>query len=152
MMAVLRSAALAVLVLLPAQSWSADKPSPEQVKAITLQAAEFVATQGIDAARVAFDNDGKFKFGEVYVNVIDSNGTWLVYPPNPKNEGKSVLNIKDADGKLLVREIIRVATEQNEGWIEYRWLNPVSNKIEPKLTFVKQVPQTGLITYVGVYR
>lgn len=149
---VLCSASVALLLAFPVQAWAADKPSPEQVKDITLQAAELVATKGIEAARIAFDTDGKFKFGEIYVNVIDANGTWLIYPPNPRNVGKSVLNAKDADGKFLVHEIIRVATEHNEGWVEYRWLNPVSNQIEPKLTYVKQVPQKQVITYVGVYR
>lgn len=149
---VLCSASVALLLSFPVQAWAADKPSPEQVKDITLQAAELVATKGIEAARIAFDTDGKFKFGEIYVNVIDANGTWLIYPPNPRNVGKSVLNAKDADGKFLVREIIRVATEHNEGWVEYRWLNPVSNQIEPKLTYVKQVPQKQVIAYVGVYR
>jgi signal transduction histidine kinase len=54
--------------------------------------------------------------------VSNGRGTWLIYPPNPRNEGKSVLNVKDSNGKLLVQEIIQVARDKGEGWVEYHWL------------------------------
>lgn len=129
-----------------------DKPTTEQAREITLRAAEIVARDGVDGARAQFHAQGPFRFGEIYVNVIDLNGTWLIYPPNPRNEGKSVLNVRDADGRLLVQDIIRTAIERGEGWVEYRWLNPASNAIEQKTTFVKLIAERQAIAYVGVYR
>lgn len=143
-------AALFTLSLAPA--FAGDKPTADQVRKLTLEAAQFVQTHDLEAARRAFHAEGAFKFGEVYVNVIDGNGNWLVYPPNPKHEGKSVLNVRDADGKLLVQEIIQMAREHGEGWVEYRWLNPVSNRIEPKMSYVKAVPDKAMVIYVGIYR
>ncbi len=131
---------------------AADKPTMEEVKAITLKAAALLAADGIDKAREAFHAEGAFRQGEIYVNVIDLNGTWLIYPPNPKNEGKSVLNVRDAEGKLLVQEIIKVAKSPGEGWVEYHWLNPATNTIQPKLSYVKMVPGRDVITYVGLYK
>jgi signal transduction histidine kinase len=148
-----RALLAAALLLAAAPGLAADRrPTPEQVRALTLKAAALVAAEGTDKAREAFHRDGEFHFGEIYVNVIDGNGTWLVYPPNPRNEGKSVLNARDAGGKLLVREIIRVAGEAGEGWVEYQWLNPASNRIEPKMSYVKNVPERGAIVYIGLYR
>jgi cytochrome c len=143
-------ALVALLWGLPALA--ADKPSIDEIKSLTLAAAALVATDGVDTARERFHADGPFKYGEVYVNVIDTNGTWLVYPPVPKNEGKSVLNVKDSDGRLLVLDIIRVARDQGEGWVNYRWLNPASNRIEPKSSYVKLIPERAAIVYVGVYQ
>lgn len=131
---------------------AADKPDADQVKKITLEAAQLVQSRGLDQARRTFHADGPFRYGEIYVNVIDGNGTWLVYPPNPKHEGKSVLNVRDADGKLLVQDIIRVARQQGEGWVEYRWLNPVSNRVEPKMSYVKHLSDKDMVVYVGMYR
>ncbi len=133
-------------------AWAQQNIALDQARELTVEAANLLKEQGIDAARRTFHAPGKFRHDEIYVNVIDANGTWLVYPPNPKNEGKSVLNVRDADGKLLVQEIIRVAREEGEGWVEYRWLNPATNAIEPKATFVRHVPERGLIAYVGIYR
>lgn len=160
-MRILRTLATAMLVTMtvlpaPASDRLSDRlsgrPSPEQVKDIALHAADLLSRQGLDKARPALTEEGPFRFGEIYVNVIDTNGTWLVYPPSPRNEGKSVLNVRDADGKLLVKEIIRLAVDQGEGWVEYRWLNPVSNRIEPKQSYVKLVPELPAIVYVGLYR
>lgn len=128
------------------------KPTQEEAKAITLKAAELISANGLDAAATVFNADGEFKWGEIYVNVIDGKGVWKVYPPRPAGVGQSVLHVKDPDGKLLVQEIIKVANEAGEGWVEYRWLNPATNKIAPKVTFVKKVPGQDLITYVGIYK
>lgn len=140
------------LLLVSVSADAADKPTMAQVKELTLKAADMVRRDGVDKARLVFHAGGAFRFGEIYVNVIDLNGTWLIYPPNPRNEGKSVLNVRDADGRLLVQDIIRTATDQGEGWVEYRWLNPESNAIERKASFVKLVAERHAITYVGVYR
>ncbi|HLO75836.1 MAG TPA: cache domain-containing protein [Magnetospirillum sp.] len=147
------SAVMVVLALLAgAPAWAADRPTADQVKALTLEAAQVLQDRDLESARRAFHAEGRFKSGEIYVNVIDGNGTWLVYPPNPKHEGKSVLNVRDADGKLLVQDIIRTAREKGEGWVEYRWLNPVSNQIEPKMSYVKHLPGKDMVVYVGMYR
>lgn len=142
----------AMLTLTVNAAWATEKPTADEVKALTIEAAKLVQSGGLDPARRAFHADGPFRFGEIYVNVIDGNGTWLVYPPNPKHEGKSVFNVRDADGKLLVQDIIRVARDKGEGWVEYRWLNPVSNRIEPKMSYVKAVPNKDMVVYVGMYR
>jgi signal transduction histidine kinase len=148
----IRNILAAIALLFSVQVQAADKPTFQQVKDITLKAAALVDSAGIDRAREAFHPNGEYRFGEIYVNVIDYNGTWLIYPPQPKNEGKSVLNVKDAAGKLLVQEIIRTAREQGDGWVEYHWLNPATNAIQPKTTFVKDVPSRKVIVYVGVYK
>jgi len=147
-----RLLALLFVLAQPLTALAQDKVDPLMVRALTLKAATVLADEGVEAARRHFHAQGEFRFGEIYVNVIDLNGAWVIYPPAPKNEGKSVLNVIDSDGKLLVKEIIKVAEDQGEGWVEYRWLNPASNRIEPKLTFVKRVPGKDLIAYVGLYR
>ena len=78
------------------------KPTQEEVEALTRKAAAIVETQGIQAAREIFNTDGEFKYGEIYVNLIDFKGTWLIYPPRPASIGMNVINLKDADGRFLI--------------------------------------------------
>jgi cytochrome c len=143
--------AIAVAALTPA-SHAADKFTADDAKVLTLKAVALIQEKGLDTARVILDAPGEFKHDEAYVNVIDTTGTWRVYPPMPAGEGRSVLDVKDATGKYIVRDIIKTASEQGEGWIEYRWLNPETKEIGPKVTFLKRVPGTDLIAYVGVYK
>ncbi|PNQ98019.1 chemotaxis protein [Azospirillum argentinense] len=126
-------------------------PEREQVRAVALKAAELIAARGLEAAAAAFNRDGEFRHGALYVTVIDFAGVWKVYPPRPAGVGVSVINVKDPDGRDIVRDILSVARDSGEGWVEYRWLNPASDRIEPKTTFVKRVPGQDLVAYVGLY-
>ncbi|CAO3417780.1 cache domain-containing protein [Azospirillum endophyticum] len=128
------------------------KLTQEDAKSMTLKAADLIAAQGLDEAAKAFNADGAFKHGEIYVNVIDFAGVWKVYPPRPAGVGQSVINVKDPDGRFVVQDVLAVAKDKGEGWVEYRWLNPASNRIEPKITYVKRVPGQELVAYVGVYK
>jgi cytochrome c len=143
--------AIAMAALTPS-SHAADKFTAEDAKALTLKAAALIQDKGVDAARPILEALGEFKHDEVYVNVIDTTGTWRIYPPMPAGEGRSVLDVKDATGKFIVRDIIKTASEQGEGWVEYRWLNPDTKEIGPKISFVKRVSGTDLIAYVGIYK
>lgn len=135
---------------LPAHA--AEAPTQDSVKALTVKAADLIAKDGLAKAHDVFTAEGDYKYGEIYVNVIDFDGVWKVYPPKPAGEGRSVLGVQDADGKYLVQDIIKLAKEKGEGWIEYRWQNPSTNKIQPKVTYVKRVPGQDLVAYVGLYK
>jgi cytochrome c len=95
-------------------------PGQDEVVALTRKAVAVIEAQGGDAAREIFNKEGEFKFGEIYVNLIDFKGAWVIYPPRPANVGLNVFNLKDADGRFLIQDIIKVARENDEGWVEYR--------------------------------
>ena len=140
-----------MLSLAPALADEVKKPTREEVQAVTEKAAALIVEKGLDDAGKAFNADGEFKHGEIYVNVIDYDGVWKVYPPRPAGVGQNVMNVKDPDGIFIVQEILKIAKDKGEGWVNYRWMNPASNKIEPKITFAKKVPGKDLVAYVGIY-
>jgi signal transduction histidine kinase len=148
-----RIAMVAMLALFTASAAlaQAKKPTQDEVKALVTKAADLVAAKGIDEAAKVFLAEGEFKYGEVYINVIDTQGNWVVFPPKPENKGKSVLNFIDEDGKELGKDILNTGLK-GEGWTEYRWKNPASNTIQPKVTFVKKVAGKDLIVYSGIYK
>lgn len=132
--------------------YAADKPTQSDVQQVAVKAAAFLKDKGIDAARDAFNAEGEFKHGEIYVNVINEQGIRLIYPPKPTAIDVDVLDAKDVDGKYIIKDIIDLAKTKKEGWTEYRWTNPETNKIAPKVTFVMAVPERSAIVYVGVYK
>ena len=102
--------------------------------------------------RNAFDADGEFKYGEIYVNVVSDKGLRLIYAPKPAAENMDVLQAQDTDGKFIVKEILEVAKTKGEGWVQYRWINPATNEIAGKTTYVKSVPEREVVVYVGAYK
>ena len=153
-MTLFRKVAVAlVIMLLTVGGAQAEgrKLTPDEVKALTIKASDLIAAKGIDEAAKLFTQDGEYRFGEIYVNVIDLSGNWVVYPPRPENRGKSILPFVDEDGKKLGEEILATGTK-GEGWVEYRWKNPSANAIQPKVTYVRHVPGKDLIAYIGIYK
>jgi len=135
-----------------AAPWAADTPTQSDAQQLTVKAAALIKDKGVDAGREAFHAEGEFRHGEVYVNVVSDKGVRLIYPPKPTAENMDVLDAQDVDGKYLIKDIIEVAKTKGEGWVQYRWMNPTTNKIAEKITFVKSVPERQVIVYVGIYK
>ncbi|HSV28793.1 MAG TPA: cache domain-containing protein [Candidatus Omnitrophota bacterium] len=153
-MGLLRTLVLALMVAVSAVAPAcadSHKLTPDQVRALTIKAVDLIQSEGLAAASARFNALGEFKHGEIYVNVIDFEGVWLCYPPNPELVGRSVLNVKDLDGRYLVQEILATAIDRGEGWVEYKWMNPANQMVQPKRTFVKRVPGKALVAYIGLY-
>src|SRR5690348_9826977 len=100
------SVAIVMAALAPI-SHAADKFTADDAKVLTVKAVALIQEKGLDEARTILHASGEFKHDEVYVNVIDTAGTWRIYPPMPAGEGRGVLDVKDATGKFLVRDIIK---------------------------------------------
>jgi signal transduction histidine kinase len=145
-------ASLTCFLSVPSAIRAAGKPTESDVQQMTLKAAALVKDIGVDAARAVFDADGEFKYGELYVNVCSEKGIRLIYPPKPAAENMDVIEAQDVDGKYLIKDILEVGRAKGEGWTQYRWMNPETKKIAAKMTFVKSVPDRGVVVYVGFYK
>lgn len=149
----IRFLAAAVAAALLAVVQPAAAASPDDAKAMVLQAAEVLQADGLEKACPKFnDQAGAFwkENGELYVFVINFQGAWDCYPPKPAGVGTNLLNLKDVDGKEFVKEMIDVAKSKGEGWVEYQWKNPATNKIQPKSTYLKRVGDVFVAS--GVYK
>ena len=125
----------------------------EHVKKLATDGAALIAGEGIEnACKMLRVQNGPYFHGEYYVFVFDFAGVWRCYPPHPEAEGQSIIDLGDpVDGRPLVRDMISLARERGEGWLDYHWTDPVNGKIEIKSTFVKRVPGAELFAASGYY-
>ena len=80
--------------------------------------------------------DGAFKDRDLYIFVYDFDGNCLAQGANPKMVGKNLLELKDIDGKPLIKDQIALVKAKGSGWYgPYRFNNPVTNKIEVKKSY-----------------
>lgn len=144
---------LSLIILLAGSMVQAADYTEEDAKNLAIDGVKLIEKMGLAKAHDVFhDPNGGFKKGELYVFVLDMQGTWLIYPPKPKGEGNSIANVKDADGKYVVMEMIKIAKEKGEGWVNYRWMHPQTNKVTPKVSYVKRVGDTDMFAGVGIYK
>ncbi len=113
----------------------------QELVALVKEAAELVRSKG-EAAFPEFRKSGsRWRKGEAYIFVLDAEGNMLVHP-DPALEGKNQIELKDINGKPIIRGLIDAATslaDKNEGWYHYQW--PVPGGILPrwKSSYVRHV-------------
>jgi len=87
---------------------------------------------------------------DLYVFCVGANSSTLTANGAfPQYVGMSVDVWRDADGKPLGKAIQDAARKNDQGSIEYRMSNPISGKIEPKISFWKKLGED--VCGVGVY-
>ncbi|WP_240538420.1 methyl-accepting chemotaxis protein [Rhodoferax sp. PAMC 29310] len=86
---------------------------------------------------------------DMYVFVLDSNGTYLAFGGNQSKVGTRVQDIAGIDGQGLVNDIISQA-QMEPGWVEYDITNPLTGRVQTKMSFVQQVDDWYL--GCGVYK
>jgi methyl-accepting chemotaxis protein len=110
-----------------------------------------IRRRGEDAAFRDFeDRQGAFIKGDYYLWVCDVTGLVRCNGSNPKSRNQNHADLKDANGKLFIREVLRIAEERGKGWVDYYWRNPLSKQVEPKSTYFER--DGNLIVLCGIYR
>src|SRR5690606_42073389 len=75
----------------------------------------------------------------------------LVHPYEPELEFTNQWELKDANGKLIMQEMIAVATSDDRaGYVEYYDAPPTSNQPERKVTYVVGTPAWNAFTAAGL--
>lgn len=91
---------------------------------------------------------------DLYPFIYHANGPKLgvnvAHGARPALIGKNLIDLKDQDGKYLIRELIDMANKKGSGWVDYKWPNPLNNKIEDKTSYVEKMGD--YMVGVGVYR
>jgi cytochrome c len=123
--------ALAAGISFPA--WGADHATKDEAIAMVNKAVAFYKKEGAEKAFVAFDKKpGDFTDRDLYVLVYSTHGKVLAHGSNIKLVGKDMSEATDVDGKAYVKERMALAAKQKTFWQDYKFVNPMTKKIEPK--------------------
>jgi cytochrome c len=124
----------------------------EQAKAMIEKADQFLKAHGKEAAYAAFTGKTNgFAEGDIYIFVVDYEGMTLAHGGNAKLVGKNMFNLRDSDGKTFIQEMVGKA-QKGGGWVDYKWVNPQSKKIELKTTLVKAIEGQKAFLGCGIYK
>lgn len=145
----LNAALLSLLVAGGAQA--ANQGTGPEAEAMVKKAVAYIKAQGPEKAYDEFTNGKSFKDRDLYIVVYDLNGKNLAQGANPKLVGKDLIGLKDPDGKPLIQMFVDLAKGKGKGWVEgYKFLNPVSQKIEGKAMYLERVGDT--LVGCGIYK
>jgi cytochrome c len=142
----------ALLILMVAVTFAfAAGGTADEAKSLVDKAAAYVKANGKDKSFAEFTNrQGSFVDRDLYIFAVDFKGLTIAHGGNEKLVGKDMFGLKDADGKLFIQEFIEMAKTKGSGWVDYKWVNPQTNKIENKSTYVQKVDDYFL--GCGIYK
>ena len=129
-----------------------ERGTREEAKAMTDAAVEHVKKVGAEKAFKDFNTDKAWRKKDLYVIAFDSKGICMAHGANERLVGKNLYENKDASGKRMTAEMLKLVTTAGSGWTDYDFVNPVTKKIEPKSTYGRKLPNFDGIVGVGVYR
>ena len=138
---------IALTLLLAPAAHAAGQATPDEAKAMAIKAAEYLKSVGPEKAFPEFNaKSGPWHDRDLYVSVRNTQGVMLAHGDNPGLIGRSVLELRDVDGKLFNRDVQAI---QDTGWVHYKWKNPVTNAVEPKSQYVIRIGD--YVVGVGAY-
>ena len=115
---------------------AADMATPDEAKALSRKAQAAVNDMGREKAFAVFgEAEGGFQDKDLYVFCMDLEGTMLSHAKKPKLVGKNLLDFNKY-GDELFKDMIAVAKDSGEGWVDYKWPYPGSEEVKEKTSYI----------------
>jgi len=77
---------------------------------------------------------------DLYAYIVDQNGVVMANGVIPTmTTGTNLWNFRDQNGKYFMREQVAVCKSGQGAWVDFRWLNPVTQQIGDKSSYIDRV-------------
>jgi signal transduction histidine kinase len=139
------------LLLACASAFSSTEPTRDDAIAMVKKGVAFIKANGTEKGYAEISNkSGQFIQGELYLVVYGLDGKCLAHGANPKQIGRDLIDLADVDGKYFIKERVSLVRGKPAGvWQDYKFTNPVSKKVEPKVMYCEKLGETAVCG--GVY-
>lgn len=149
---IVRTAALTILAS-TSLAFAQERGTLEEAKAMVEKGQAHVKAVGPDKAFADFTDkeSGKWQSKDLYIFVAKVDGTIVAHGANKALVSKNLMEVKDPDGKLYIKEMLDVGMK-GTGTVSYAFTDPLTKKIAPKQSYVARIPGYDGIIAVGVYK
>jgi len=113
-----------------------------KTKVLTEEEAKKQAKEVIKNLR--YDKDDYF-----WINDLEPR--MVMHPFKKEMDGQNLADYKDPNGKKLFVAFVEVCKKSGEGFVDYMWPKPGASKPDPKISYVKLLPEWGWIVGSGIY-
>lgn len=144
---------LLLLLATPSFAFGKKHPPPAhqaaEIENLVNRAADVLEQRG-GAAFSDFRKQGSgWRYGDVYLFVVDMQGVVLFNAARPNREGRDLLDERDADGKRFHRDFVDVVRQFGSGWVDYMFPRPDQPVPAVKWSYVCATRVDGVDALVG---
>jgi hypothetical protein len=127
------------------------RATPQQADRLLDRAVTALEQNPKDSIAAINTLSASFREDDLYVFVVDlQTGRYVAHGYNLRLLGVEFSSIRDPDGKPVGEPILKLMKDRNEGGYDYRWKNPVTNKVEDKYALLRKAGH--LLVAVGYYK
>jgi signal transduction histidine kinase len=108
-------------------------------------------TEKLDFCRDFIDHIKFFDDASGYFFINDFNGINIAHGADAGHQGQNDYDLQDTHGAYIIRDMINIAMDSGNGFYEYYWINPSSNKEEKKVTYIRSISGTDYFIGAGYY-
>jgi cytochrome c len=130
---------------------ASDSGTRDDAVAMVKRVQEKFTRQGPQATFDAITNSAEFRDRDLYPFVYDLDGWSVAHGANPQMVGKLWVSTKDQDGNYLIKEMLAITHDPGNGWVDYKWPNPLTHKIQDKSAYVEKLGERYFVG-VGIYK
>ncbi len=127
-----------------------DFATAEEAEAIVSKAVKAIKADKVAAFKEIDGKDKKWVSKDLYPVVYGMDGKCLSHGQNPKQVGKDLIDLADADGKEFVKERVQLASSKGKFWQDYKFTDPVTKKVLPKAAYCEKT--SDMIVCAGIYK
>jgi cytochrome c len=128
-----------------------SRATPTDAEDLVKSAVAYLKKNGQEKAFKEFQNkSGPFIYRDLYIFVNNMSGFTVCHGVDPARNGMNVIDAKDADGKLYIRERLELMKAKSVAWQEFKYKNPSTGKVEQKTAYLERVGD--LIVGSGAYK
>lgn len=131
----------------------APEPAPSvqsrHVQALVNQAAELLEKNGRSAFAEFRKPGTQWRSGSTYLFAYDMQLNVLFNPAFPQREGTNPRGERDANGKAMHEEFLKVVRGAGSGWVDYMFPRPGEKRPTRKWSYVRGVVIEGTPAIIG---
>jgi methyl-accepting chemotaxis protein len=86
-----------------------------------------------------------------YFWINDLTPVMIMHPMKPALNGQDLSQVSDPSGKKLFVEMVELGQSEGQGFVNYMWPKPGSEKAVDKLSYIKVFQPWGWVLGTGVY-
>jgi signal transduction histidine kinase len=141
MIRILIAASFTALLLVASAVVAAEFGAKDEAVSMVKRVQEKFQKDGAEATFKAVSDKSTREFHDrdLYPFIYDMNGVNVANGARTFLIGKNLIDVKDSDGKYPIREMVKIVSGTGSGWIDYKWLNASTNKIENKSTYIEKM-------------
>lgn len=126
------------------------RATPQEARALLAKAVEATTKDPKNAIARINEMNGVFNEDDLYVFIVGIDDKIMhAHGAMPRLIGRKVDDLRDLDGKFIIRQMIDIVKSKGSGELQYTWPNPVTGMKEHKTTYLQRVD--GYLLAVGHY-